>query len=355
MNTRILTEAITNIRDEYVLEYDPMDADLMTHSPKRPVWKNGWLQIAACFIAVLAIATVLPHMLKKNDNISLVFENIPPSGSDACLNEITLADNLELINIKESAIVYSASAEIINSNDVDQLKKLMGLDEYPIVDEKQTYSISDGMGKSIVIFKSSGSLVCSYSERDNLSIDEMKAAYKDEEFIDIAREWLESSGLLSEEFLEKDTLISDNGFIVKTVDGKENTFPTLKTIVYKYHNLDGVEVGGVAPRIVVDIALNGKIVSVSKIQRHFEPYSEYALISIDEAVNKLEQNKGVFYLSGETSDIGTVESVELAYYNREVMDDCPYLIPVYVFRGTSGKGQFTGVVIALKDSDYNIK
>lgn len=68
MNTRILADAITNIRDEYVLEYDPTDAVRMTHSKKSPVWKNRWLQIAACFIAMLAIAAVLPHMLKKAGN-----------------------------------------------------------------------------------------------------------------------------------------------------------------------------------------------------------------------------------------------------------------------------------------------
>lgn len=114
MNTRILAEAITNIRDEYVLEYDPADADLMTHSPKRPVWKNRWLQIAACFIAVLAIATVLPHMLKKAGN---EFKMESFASYEQFAEAFTDADLIK--NLKESneyELEYLGSCELNNKS-----------------------------------------------------------------------------------------------------------------------------------------------------------------------------------------------------------------------------------------------
>ena len=51
---------------------------------------------------------------------------------------------------------------------------------------------------------------------------------------------------------------------------------------------------------------------------------------------------------------GIIENVKLAYYNTDVMDDCPYLLPVYIFEGTSEGSQFTAMVYALEEDCYTV-
>ncbi|MBQ3849004.1 MAG: hypothetical protein II747_00975 [Clostridia bacterium] len=46
--------------------------------------------------------------------------------------------------------------------------------------------------------------------------------------------------------------------------------------------------------------------------------------------------------------------MKLAYYNTDVMDDCPYLLPVYIFEGTSEGSQFTAMVYALEEDCYTV-
>lgn len=68
MNTSTFAEAITNIRDEYVLEYDPVEVKRERYSKKRSNGKKRWLQIAACFVAVFAIVTIVTHTLRKTSH-----------------------------------------------------------------------------------------------------------------------------------------------------------------------------------------------------------------------------------------------------------------------------------------------
>lgn len=286
----------------------------------------------------------------------LNLEALPPSGSNTIIGELSLDKKLNTDIERDSAMVFETSTVEVSVDEVLSLKNKLGLGDCTFFDNDKTMGVSDGKGNSIIVFKASGSIVYSSEEENNLILSETEAVYSNEQYIKIANEWLESLGMLTDGYNEKDPTIADNGLVTKTgADGKDYFYPTLKTVTYMYRDLFGVEVSGVAPRIIVDISLDGKVVSATKIQREYIPLDEYPLCSIEDAVSKLENGEGVFYFSDVAGSFGVIESVELSYYNTEVMDECPYLVPVYIFKGSSGGTEISAIVFALEDECYTVK
>lgn len=305
-------------------------------------------------LALLMLLTVCSCSMKgeKQELQRFDIEKLPPSGSEANLSKVSLAPGFDASTIQTSAMVYKTSPVEISREEIITLAELLGISEINIVENDISTSISDGTGNMVIVFNASGSIGCCLSEERNAaSIAKEAEMLSNDEYISIARAWLNAAGMLSDEYLEKEIQITDNDFLI-TIDekGEEVSIPVLKTVVFMYRDLDGIEINGVAPRIIVDLSIDGKVVSVDKIQREFTPFDRYPLISIEEAIDKIENNDCVIYSSGILDDSGIIESCKLFYYNREVADDYEYLIPVFAFYGTSGEEQFTAVVIAVDDN-----
>jgi hypothetical protein len=172
-----------------------------------------------------------------------------------------------------------------------------------------------------------------------------------EQYEKIAYDWIVNAGLFSDDYLSIGTL-NENGFIRKTDEnGKEVSYPTVMTVQFQHKPIEGIEIGGVAPRFVVDVGLDGKVLSATKIQRSFKPLMKYPIISVDRALEELVKGNGTIYNVYDLNLNGIVNNVKLVYYNMEVTANAKVLLPVYVVSGTCESGDFTAVTYAL-DGKY---
>ena len=184
------------------------------------------------------------------DNVLLNVSRLPSSGSRISFEKIDLEIDKITAMDEESIMVYSAMPVKVTKDEITAIAEYAGINEYGLIDNQQTLSLKDMSGNAIIVFKASGSIQCSFSKEKELG--EIK--YSDDVYIEMAERWLSSTGLLSEDYQTKKPIIKDNGFITKTLDnGQEYAYPTVKTVEFMYKDLNGVEVNGVAPRIVVDV------------------------------------------------------------------------------------------------------
>lgn len=285
---------------------------------------------------------------------AITIPDIPPSGSGIRIGELAFAEGLKTDAAEKTVKVYRAEPVEIGAEYVSSLAEKVGIAEGTISENESTIVFAGSDGASVMAFKASGSVFIHFVE-EGLPGDDSDAA-ADTEYLNKAKAWLENAGLLTEDYLEKEPTVCDNGIVTKMVDGSPASYPTLKTVTFMFRDLDGIEVGGVSPRITVDLSLDGKVVSATKIQRKFTVFAGgYKLASLEEAKERLENGEGAFYIEDEVQQSGVINEVSLQFYNREVADSSPYLVPVYVFKGTSGDTEFTAVVTALSADSYNIE
>lgn len=321
------------------------------------------IKISAAVLLVLMLCAIFGGCKKNNEKPApqVAVPDLPQSGFGARIEELYF-DPSVLMRFQKPNMVHVLHARPVEADiaSVRELAKKIGMTEdtvTTVLDDENTITFRNDRGSSIIVFKASGSISIGFPEEDSAdSLNEPAVAMADFEYKNSAREWLESAGLLSEEYLEKDPVVADNGIVTRMIDGKAVSYPTLKTVTFMFHDYEGIEIGGVAPRIIVDLTLAGKVVSVSKIQRDFSQALTFSKIaSPEEAAERLKNGEGVFYVSGDVGESGEINKIEIKYYNREVMDDTPYVVPVYVFSGTSGEGEFTAVVTALSSENYVIE
>ena len=105
--------------------------------------------------------------------------------------------------------------------------------------------------------------------------------------------------------------------------------------------IGGYKAEGPGSKLAVFIGDKGKVLAVARIWRRPKLFNEYPIISLDEAIKRLESGNAV---CSDTSDISKVvlENVEIAYYETGWGEDQEYLQPVYKFEGKSidGKREF---------------
>lgn len=291
-----------------------------------------------------------------SDDVLLNVSRLPPSGSNDFFDEINVAMDKTTVSDNDSVMIYSAMPVSVTEGEVIALAEYAGIKEYDITENEQTLSLKDMSGNSIIVFKASGSIQCSFAKEEELGEIEQTAEYSDDGYSEIAELWLKGASLLSKEYQTKKATIKDNGFITKVSDnGQEYIYPTVKTIEFMYQDLNGIEVNGVAPRIVVDVSFDGDIVSVMKIQRQYQTFKNFPLLKLDKAVENIVGGIGTVYTNGEVDKSATVKTAKLVYYNMEIMDASPYLIPVYVFEGYSGRGEFVATTYAIDEQYFSFE
>lgn len=269
-----------------------------------------------------------------------------PNRTSGSFEELTIEASEIAGKKSESIMIYATYPVPVSESDLKAMAAYMQIEDYTISDTPASLHLHDQKGNAIGVFKDTGSIHFSSSEEDKLGDEYTGEVLTDEEYIRIVQDWLEGTGLLSPEYTKKAPKIYDNGIITKTSDdGQEYQYPTVKTVVFPYQGLDGIEVNGVAPRMLADISLDGKVVSVTKIQCGFKQYKECPLISIEESVKALLVGYGSIDGLEKQNARGTIQSARLAYYHTN--DDAPFLLPVYIFEGESDGKPFTVYAYAI--------
>lgn len=258
------------------------------------------------------------------------------------LEKIELSPDIKVEEL-DSMMVYNAFPVRISDDELMSLAENIGIKEAAL---KRKYDsiLIEGKDKKFIDYDKSNSFL--YISFDFSDIESCSEKLSNEEYINIARVFLQQNNLLSEEYL-KDGLIIENGIITKTKDGEEYSYPTEMTVTFRRKHLDGFTVGGAAPRISVYMDLKGNILQVTKVQRRFTPLTLYPLKSLEEALQDILDGKGNLHNDTPSSN-GTVTSVELCYYNDNQKQQC-YLLPVYYIKGKCGDDDFFAYVHAIKD------
>ena len=350
------------------------DEDLKACEKVKKGRRRAFSWIAAGIAACLAAVAVIPLAVKTvkyggvignhpGQNTADVFETpeplprlvlapIAPSGSEGVITGFSLSPDAA-ISRSDEVMIFRTYPAAVPEELIEKLAEKLGMEAYEIkLDENGVpASVTDEKGNSIFVISESGTIACSTS-KENESVHEPVELPSDEECIRIAREWIDDLGSLTQDHTTKEPLVGDNDFVTKTVNGQTVRFPTKKTVTFMYKDLDGLEVNGVAPRIIVDISPKGEVVSVMMIRRDFLEYRRYPVISPEEALKNIQNGVGAVYCTGKPGGEGTVTSVRLAYYNPEAATEPEYLYPVYIFEGESGEGSFTAVTYALSEEYY---
>lgn len=268
--------------------------------------------------------------------------NIPPSTGHK-LKNIILSRNTKVEKI-DSMMVYKSEPIIMSSDKLMRLANKIGIENATLKDTNKAIIIEDDVDKIILYDKSCSSL--SISLFDNSMEEYTGEMLQDIEYIDIARDFLLETNLLTNDYIQDGSVI-ENRIITETRDGKEYSYPTEMTVTFRRKALDGFIVGGVAPRIIVSLDLEGNILRAAKLQRKFTPLMTYPLKSLEEAMQDILDGKGNLYNDTPSSN-GTVTSVELCYYNDN-QEQQYYLLPVYYIKGKCGNGDFSAYVHAVRD------
>lgn len=151
----------------------------------------------------------------------------------------------------------------------------------------------------------------------------------DEKAIEIATAYLKDKGLMPEDAVQCGV---DHPQIVDINEKGETTGIAFEDVLVSYsRTIDGRPVIG--SELTVEVGGGGDILNVYKLWRDYTPEKEIAIITPEEALNKLQS-------AGIPGDARTVEitEIELGYYEAQAMDDPAHLVPVYIFRGDARDG-----------------
>lgn len=264
-----------------------------------------------------------------------------PQSTSRKLDSLKLAPDA-IVEQLDSMMVYKSDPVGMSNNELMNLADYIGV-KGAVLEDKTDYIIIKGNNKKCIsLDKRFGGLDISLFE--NYTEEYTSKMLQDNEYIDIAQEFLLETNLLTSDYMQVGSVI-ENGITTETKDGKEYSYPTEMTVTFRRKNLDGYMVGGVAPRIIVSLDLEGNIFSVLKIQREFTPYMPYPLKTIDEAIQDIIDGKSSLYNPNLTT--ATITSVELHYYNN--CDDKQYLLPVYYIKAVNGEDEIFASVYAVKN------
>lgn len=298
-------------------------------------------------LTMLFVIGLIAGCAQKADLPKLTADAIPPAGSSSSFESLVLDSHAKVAKELDEVMVYTCMPVQVSKAQTDGIAKTMGL-VVEKQEDREGYSIfADGKGNAIIVYRASGSISCNLDALDRSTAEFKGELLSEEEYKHIALQWIKDAGLFSDELSEVAS-VYENGFIEATKDGKEYTYPTEMTVVFYHKPLEGIEVSGVAPRIVVSLDLEGRIMSVQKIQRAFKSLQRYPIKPATQAVEDILFGKGTVYGPGSAKLNGRIMEVNIVYYNHDAMTAQQTLLPVYVFKGTCEDGEFTAVVHAVE-------
>jgi hypothetical protein len=145
---------------------------------------------------------------------------------------------------------------------------------------------------------------------------------------------------IAKEYLKNHNLLSKDIYFRGIADNTNSSWQSMS--VGFGRNISGYKTWGAGGEILVEIGPGGEIVAVRKAWQELVPYKPFPIKSPQEALEELRNAKGVLLHGCE----GKVNQITLQYYTSPQKQD--YVQPIYYFECTGAKGDFYGVVPAIK-------
>ena len=324
MNKEKVSEALNGLDEAYITEAE----NTFARRPRYLAWAA-----AACLALVLGAGLMigkagrgpgshtseLPHL----EIIPADWASVPEVGKaefdlpSGYLSDWRSANVYEALPLKPEASVLNRIAELLE------------------IDAERIYIGGDGI----------------FDADKNVSLEPAREQmYEDEEYLRIAREFLEAIGLPTEDYPL--TKVYKNDFQYNGDSDDWDAFHLVE-VQFSYRPIDGIEgpILGKRTTIVVGMSNEGEVVELYGGLWDFTKPKEYPLLTIEEAISRyLEDSDDTVIYSNCPAEGGTVTEVYLMYCLTETERDgerAYSLIPVYVFRGASGEGRFMIVTLAL--------
>lgn len=273
------------------------------------------------------------HEGPEKDLPKLSVRPLDISGSGGFFKELKICAPMP--DFPSEVMVYKVISPTITKEEVSaQAKKLgisgevkeglngLGLTVLGIVSPEGSYSVD----------KETGSFDYTTKEFE-LQAFPLKTLLSDEEYKKLATEFLVAKGLLSENAVWRD--VNRNNVVGNSAGER---FPYMIEVRYGHKDLNGIRFGGVGPEITVVFGENGKITSAFSVWREVEPFKDYPIISLNEAVEQVKAGKATIY-DAKPNDIGTIKEAKLIYQNEPKDYQQQYVIPHYMFVGTNSEGK----------------
>ena len=164
-------------------------------------------------------------------------------------------------------------------------------------------------------------------EYENTGEEYKEYPYTERETMEMGREYLKSIGLWSKDISDegRGTTTSGTADGVTTISGRG--------IIFYRKGILGIPVSGNF-RMQVEFNIDGKVRFVNYNWREYESSSKAELISLDEAMDRINAGNAMFeYESMPTKLI--IERVTLSYWSENNDTDNVVMQPVYIFSGTN--------------------
>lgn len=275
-------------------------------------------QISAgiCVLVVIALGlSYINPLITENSQPSLV---LGPGGP----TEIIL--NAEFPAHPAKMMVYTVVPQNTRE-DAKKIAKILGITE-ELKEMDNSYFTNEG--KWTFYYGSvSGAFSYHWFERESGRdpIDMPEYLPKEEDAVIIAEQFLKSKGIW-EEGAEYRRTICQHGY---TLWGANNTKQLVHQTMDVYFGrvFNGYNVAG--DRIVVSIGGNGDVIGLFKVWRTYSPDKEYAIISPEEAYQKLIEDSSKFPVSKDVPV--SITRVYPGYATLTPSESMDFLKPVYSF------------------------
>ena len=145
---------------------------------------------------------------------------------------------------------------------------------------------------------------------------------------------------IAKEYLKTHNLLSKDVYFRGIADNTNSSWQSMS--VGFGRDISGYKTWGSGGNIVVEIGPGGEIVAVLKAWQELVPYKPYPIKNPQDALEELRNAEGVLMHGCE----GKVNHTTLRYYTSPQKQG--YVQPIYYFECTGAKGDFYGVVPAIK-------
>jgi hypothetical protein len=152
---------------------------------------------------------------------------------------------------------------------------------------------------------------------------------------------------IAKKYLKTHNLLSKDVYFRGIADNTNSSWQSMS--VGFGRNISGYKTWGAGGEILVEIGPGAEIVAVRKAWQELVPYKHYPIKSPQDALQELQNAKGVLMHGCE----GKVNQITLRYYTSPQKQ--AYVQPIYYFECTGAKGDFYGVVPAIKQQYLKFK
>ncbi|MBA7684340.1 hypothetical protein ES703_92733 [subsurface metagenome] len=183
-------------------------------------------------------------------------------------------------------------------------------------------------GQHLEVDPSNGTFIVTRIGKKDSQTDKGKDYPSRVECGEIARAYLNTYNLLSEEAYLEEIVDNTKGAGVMSVGfGRK---------------IGGYKTWGAGAQITVEIEAGGEVAEVGKAWQELIPYKPYPIKPPEEVLEEIRNGKGVLMHGNK----GKVEKITLRYYCSPQKQE--YVQPIYYFECTGSNGDFYGVVPAIR-------